>query len=223
MAALRTLVLPEAAELARTGGRPVDEGVCLRLLRVVRLASPGACFGPGLCEELEHTFEHRTGPVVGDEVRGAVDVPQFQVVGVVVEAVQDTGANVGVISPGQDACRRAQPVAPAGTAQDADGLGLDEVSAEGGARWCPGRFAVLGDENLDVFCGEGLPVRGEAGQHVARHPLEALAHQQGTGERQGVSGFNQARPTIVSTSYPVSWFRHLCGLVAPWAIRCLAN
>src|SRR5712691_329017 len=109
MAALRTLMLPEATEPARTGGRPVDEGGCLRLLRAVRLAFARACLGPGLREELERTFEHRTGPVVGDEVRGAVDVLQFQVVGVVVEAVEDIGADVGVISPGQDAFRRAQP------------------------------------------------------------------------------------------------------------------
>ena len=30
--------------------------------------------------------------------------------------------------------------------QDADGLGLDEVAVEGGARSCSGRFAELGDE-----------------------------------------------------------------------------
>src|SRR6266851_4478473 len=99
MAALRTLVLPEAAEPARTGGRPVDVGVCLRLLRAVRLAFARACLGSGLCEELERAFEHRTGPVVGDEVRGAVDVLRFRVVGVVVEAVAGTGADVGSSAP----------------------------------------------------------------------------------------------------------------------------
>jgi hypothetical protein len=85
-------------------------------------------------------------------VRGAVDVFQFQVVGVVVEAVEDIGADAGVISSGQDACRRAQPVAPGGTCQDADGLGLDEV-AVGGARSCSGRFAELGNE-ISASCAE---------------------------------------------------------------------
>ena len=42
-----------------------------------------------------------------------------------------------------------------------------------------------GRRNLDVFCGEGLPVRREAEQHVARHPLVALARQQGAEERHG--------------------------------------
>jgi hypothetical protein len=62
--------------------------------------------------------------------------------------------------------------------------GLDEV-AVGGARSCSGWFAELGGENIEVFCGEGLPVRREAGEHVARHPVVALAHQQGTEERHG--------------------------------------
>ena len=48
---------------------------------------------------LERTCEHRAGPVVGAEVRGAVDVLQFQVVGAVVEAVEDIAANIGSSAP----------------------------------------------------------------------------------------------------------------------------
>src|SRR5712691_4860058 len=96
-----------------------------------------------------------------------------------------SGRMLGSSAPARTRFGVLSRVAPVGTCQDADGLGLDEVAVEGGARSCSGRFAELGDENLDVFCGEGLPVRREAGQHVARHPLVALAHQQGTEERHG--------------------------------------
>lgn len=111
-------------------------------------------FAFGFCgRELERMFEHRAGPVVGDKVRGAVGVLQFRVVGVVVEVAEDIGADVGVISPGQDACRRAEPVAPVGTCQAADGRGLDEVAVGGGARSCSGWFAELGDE-ISTSCAE---------------------------------------------------------------------
>ena len=145
MAALRTLMLPEAAEPARTGGRPVDEGVCLRLLRAARLAFAGPASGQGCVKSLSARSSIAPGLSSATKCEAPSMYSSFRSSAWSSKPWRISGADVGSSAPARTrvgVLSRLLLQEP----QDADGLGLDEVAVEGGARSCSGRFAELGDE-----------------------------------------------------------------------------
>ena len=93
-----------------------------------------------ICEELEGAFDDRVGSLLGNEVCGAVDNLQFQIVAVFVVTADVFRADdgVSVLNAGQHTGMRAQfcPGFPVCAAQDASALRRDEVAVQG--RTCPG-------------------------------------------------------------------------------------
>ena len=64
------------------------------------------------CEELERVFDDGGWPFVGNEMGGAVDDFQRQVVGVVLVAAEESGADDRILSPGEQTGRGSQPGVP---------------------------------------------------------------------------------------------------------------
>src|SRR5712691_3786180 len=128
-------------------------------------------------KEFKRVLDDGIGSLVGDEMRGAVDDFQRQIVGVVLVTPEESGADNGVFGPDEEACRCRQPGAPVGPAHYPPGFARDEAAVEGRGCPCPGRVPQPTDEELNVLLRPGAPISGVIDQQVAGESLVSPAQQ----------------------------------------------